>query len=490
MSIGRNSIYNLVSTLVPTVLALVTVPLYLKAIGPERYGVLAIAWLILGYFGVFDLGLGRATTQKISSLRDAAPKDRSIAFGTAMVSNLAIGAIGAAVLWPASVVMFQHEMKLEPALRQETMLALPLLALAVPVATTLGVLSGALMAREKFAVTSRISITNTILFQILPLAVAWIVGPHMLGLLASSIAARLVGLALYWRECAGEFGKDALRRFDRGQLRELLHFGGWVTVAQLFNPFIVMLDRFVIGALLGSYPVTVYVVPNQLTTRVSTVSNALISALFPRLAIADGAEAARLARDGVGAQLALLTAPIVGAFVLLHDGLALWVGARIAGDAAALGRLMLVTAWLNMSASVAFSRLQARGRPDLVTKTMLAQLPFFVVGLYFAVLHFGVVGAAWAMFVRTAVDLVVLDWFSARRIDHGGNIVVSLLLFAGLEYALAIVPDVFLVHIGLAIAGAVASLPLAWQAAPTQLRDRVWNLVARLAGWRRRAITR
>jgi len=485
MSIGRNSLHNLLSTAIPSVLALVTVPLYLRAIGPERYGVLAIAWLILGYFGVFDLGLGRATTQKISSLRDASPEERSTAYGTALVSNLVIGVIGAAVLWPVSALLFQHEMKLDPVLRDETMVALPLLALSVPIATSLGVLSGALMAREKFAANSRISITNTTLFQILPLAVAWLFGPHLAGLLASSIAARVVGLALYWRECAAEFGWDALRRFDRRQFRELLAFGGWVTVAQLFSPFIVMLDRFVIGALLGSYQVTVYVVPSQLTTRISTVSSALITALFPRMAVADGAESAKLARDGVGTLLALLTPPIVVAFVMFHDGLVLWVGARLAADAAALGRVMVVTAWLNMCASVAFSRLQAQGRPDLVTKTMLAELPFFVVGLYYAVAGFGVMGAVWALFVRTAVDLILLDWFSARRIDHGGNILATLVLFGLLEAAIRIWPGNLSMHLGLAAVGLLLSLPLAWQAAPPQLRDRAGAFVRRRISRRR-----
>lgn len=485
MSIGRNTLYNVIGTAVPTALALVTVPLYLKAIGPERYGVLAIAWLILGYFGVFDLGLGRATTQKISSLRDAGADERAVAFGTALVSNLVVGLIGAAVLWPAAWFMFQHEMKLEPALRDETMLALPLLALAVPVATTLGVLSGALMAREKFYLTNRISVANTCLFQILPLAVAWLVGPHMVGLLASSIAARLVGLVLYWRACNAEFGADAIARFDRGQFRELLGYGGWVTVAAMFSPLITILDRFAIGALIGSYAVTVYVVPLQLTGRVLTVSGALCSALFPRLAVAVGEEAEKLAREGVGAQLALLTPPIVVAFVLFQDGLTLWVGARLGHDAAMLGRLMLVTAWVNMSASVAYSRLQAQGRPDIVTKTMLAELPFFLVALFAGIHFLGVVGVAWAMFGRMVVDLLLLSWFSARRVHHGGTIAVTLLLFAGLEYAL---PDTAQGRLLLAAVAGAATLPLAWRAAPRQMRDRVWNLAAAMAGWRRRAI--
>lgn len=436
MSIGRNTMYNLVGTAVPTILALVTVPAYLHLIGPERYGVLAIAWLVLGYFGVFDLGLGRATAQRISALRDASPEARATAFGTALVTNLGVGLVGALIMGPASWVMFTMEMKLAPAMLSETLGAVPLLALSVPVATTLGVFSGALMAREKFYVTNRISITNTCLFQILPLAVAWLTGPHVATLLAASIAARLVGLLLYWRECNREFGIDAFRRFDRGQLRELLSYGGWVTVSAVFSPFIQVIDRFLIGALLGSYAVTVYVVPTQLTSRVLTVSGALCNALFPRMAVISGDDANRLARDAVGVQLALMTPLIGGAYVLMQNAMEFWVGPKLGFDATPIARILMLAAWLNMFANVPYARLQASGRPDLVTKVMLAELPFFLPALYFAVVKWGVWGAALVYFGRFVVDLTALNWVSSRRFDHILPIAGSLGAFALIDQAL------------------------------------------------------
>src|SRR2546422_11694150 len=97
-------------------LSLVTIPIYIGLIGDGRYGVLAVAWLLLGYFGLFDLGLGRATAQRIAALRDSTPQNRSAAVWTALVINVSLGVVGGLIIWPIAIYFFEHVFRLESAL--------------------------------------------------------------------------------------------------------------------------------------------------------------------------------------------------------------------------------------------------------------------------------------------------------------------------------------------------------------------------------------
>ena len=209
MSIRRNTAYNLLGSVIPLAVSLVTIPIYLGLIGDARYGVLAIAWLLLGYFGLFDLGLGRATAQRIAALRDGTAGQRAETFWTALALNVGLGVVGGLLIWPIAAYFFGNVFKVEEALRPEVQAAVLWLILAVPMATLSGVLSGALHGRNRFFELNVISIAGTVLFQLLPLATAMLWGSDLGVLLPAALFARLFTLRCYSSAAAGTFSKGS-----------------------------------------------------------------------------------------------------------------------------------------------------------------------------------------------------------------------------------------------------------------------------------------
>jgi O-antigen/teichoic acid export membrane protein len=417
MSIRRHTFYNLVGQMAPLVVALATIPVFLQLIGEARYGVLVLVWLLVGYLGLFDLGLGPATAQRMA--REGAGAEhrqrRADLFWTAVALSLGVGIVGALVAWPVAAHLFGGGLSIEASMRSEVLSALPWIALTVPVTTVCAALGGALQARHQFLELNIVNALGQIGAQVLPLLVAQQLGSNLSGLVLAVFAARLATMLALLVLCVRGVVDGLAPRWSMVAAADLLRFGGWVTVTAVVGPLMVVLDRFVIGALFGAKAVGQYTIPFQLAERVTVLSSALNAALLPRLA----ADAPQRGSQALGQEalraLAVVLSPIIAACVLLVEPfLAWWLSAEFAAAAAPAARLLFVGFWINSLALVPFTELQARGRPDLVAKCHAAELLPYLLVLYAALAAFGLPGAAAAFGLRAAVDFVLLSHLAGR----------------------------------------------------------------------------
>jgi O-antigen/teichoic acid export membrane protein len=428
VSIRRNTTYNLVGASLQLIGALATVPIYVNLIGPARYGVLAIAWILLGYFGLFDLGLGRATAFRISSRRDESAAARAETFWAAIAVNLGMGAVGGLILWVAAGYFFAHWFKVPAALRPEIISAVPLLALAVPVATMSGVLSGALQAREKFLSLNVVGLVASLLFQLLPLGVVILWGPNLVQLLLAALGSRLLSLVAMAVLCHYELLQGQKPTLNRSEIPHLLKYGGWVTVTSLVAPLLVISDRFAIGATLGAVSVAIYAIPYQPAKQIQMVPASLLSAMFPRISAGTPEERRGYAQNATLTIVSLISLPILGGIFLADPALRLWVGQSLGSQAAPVGRIFLIAFWFNAIAMVPYTSLQASGRPDLVTKVTLLEIPIYLAVLFLLLKNFGIEGAAIALLFRFVLDFVMLSLVRERHFPALGVLFTNLVL--------------------------------------------------------------
>jgi O-antigen/teichoic acid export membrane protein len=480
-AVAKHTIYNLVGQALPLGLGLVTIPLYLHLIGPDRFGVLSIAWLLLGYFGLFDLGLGFATSFRIAALSEAAPADRARTFWTALAVNAGMGAVGGVVLWGAAGALFSHVFKMPPQLRPEMMQALPFLAAAVPIATVSGVLGGALQGRQKFLALNSVSVLTTLLFQVIPVLVALAYGPDLPMLLGSAVMARVFSLGALSVLCHREVTRGQPITFSRGEAKALLSYGGWITVSAMFGPIMATADRFLIGAVLGSQAVATYTVPFQLTQRIAIFPHALMNALFPKMVSAPTEDHGRMGDAATLTLATLLSLPVLVGILIMGPFLQIWVGPAMAQAAAPVGRLLLIAYWINAFACVPFFAIQAAGNPRMVALIHFVEIPFFLVGLYFGLKDFGLIGCALVLCGRYAVDWLLMTLGARSGFRPLPMLLANLaLLCAGVYVASR--PDA-LSPAMLAVAATVAltMLVIGWMSLPLEIKRRLAHEWARLS---------
>lgn len=475
MSIRRHTAYNLAGTVIPTLGTFLTLPAYLRLIGEERYGVLVIVWTVLGYFGLFDLGLGVAVTNRIAALKDGTAEEREEVFWTALLLNLVLGCVGALLLWGVGVVLFQRLIDAPGPLAAEAYAALPWMMLAFPLLLTTSVMGGALMGREEFLAQNVVGVATGLLIQVAPLAVAWRMGPSLPALVVAVLAVRVLGSAALFALCVRQLPVGLRPRPAWGHARALFSFGGWVAVTGIVGPLLSTLDRVIIGAVAGARAVTYYTVPFNLATRISILPGSLSSALFPRFSSAGPAEADALSAQSIRTLVVVLTPLIVLGLFIMEPVLHVWVGAAFAVQAAPVGEILAVGVWANCLAITPYTVLQAEGRPDLVAKFHVAELVPYLLLLWAGLAWWGVVGAALAWSVRVWADALLL--FGASRIRYRGVMVGGLVALGAAVACVMLTSGI--TGPGLAVRAGVTLVVSAW--AWTEAPENVRGLLRRRA---------
>lgn len=473
----RNSLLNLVGQVVPLLVGVATVPFIVRGLGAERFGLLSIAWVVLSYSAVFDLGLGRASTKFVAEALAKAEREKVGSIVAAAVVAQAVlgtaGGLGLALLAPLIVGAW---LKVPTTLVGEATEAFRLLGLAMPLVMVSGSLSGALQGAQRFDLVNAVQVPATVSAYLAVLLGA-LLGLGLGGVVALIVAARALTVAGLLALCVRQLG--GLRPFSASTLRSLFSFGGWVAVSNAVGPILVYAERFLLGSLVSAAAVAYYAAPYEGVTRALWIlPGAVAAALFPGFSAWTALdERAALSRAFARAVKYLLVAGGLASAVLVVFSdliLTLWLGPEYAQQSTWAMRILTVGVLVNSLATIPYAALQGAGRPDLTAKFHLLELPVYLVGGWLLVSAWGVTGAAAAWSARVAVDASLLFWasrcvlgISARSFLESGvpRVAVGLVGF-GLVLAGA---RVYSGHLGLALQSAIPALiclsllPVGWR---------------------------
>lgn len=395
----------------------VAVPLLLRGLGDAGLGVFTLAVGLIGFSGVFDLGLSRALTHSVASElgRGESADALSPLVRKALSILFALGGLWAVLLWVLVPVLVDRVFEFDAYLRNDAVAGLRWVAVSLPAALVSAGLVGCLEGFQRFAAVNVVRISFGTAAFLVPGVVA--VMTRRLDLALASLAAVRIIAIVPWLLIASSHvifrtgGPDA-----KGVVRRLVRFGAWLTVTNIVGPLMVFADRFYLASLFPPSVVALYTVPLDAVSRFGTLPMVAVNAAFPELAKRMGAHltSVGLVRS-VSMAMTVVWFPFVAVLLLLaEDLLTLWLNPSMGIEARGIASWLLVGVFLNGFAHIPYAVLQSAGRSDLTAKLHLLEFPVYAFLLVVGVEHFGLIGAAAAWCGRMAIDTLLLFGVAER----------------------------------------------------------------------------
>ena len=265
-------------------LGLIALPILVRGLGAERYGLLALSLALIGFAAVADLGVGRAASKFIAEDYERNEVVRTQKFvRTALTVSATMGILGTAVLLLLTPLLVKHVFTIREPMQAQATLAFVLTAVGLMPVLLRILFDGVLAGHHRIAFLSAGNmIANTLKIG---LSVAAIVsGYSVLAIVAVNVlVCYLHAGGLWWytrRHFAGQlqigFG------WDREIARQLLTLGVVSTVSWVFaNVIFLYADRFLIGIFFPLSLIGYYTMAFDITSKQWYISGSVSQAFFP-----------------------------------------------------------------------------------------------------------------------------------------------------------------------------------------------------------------
>jgi len=418
-SMLKNSGYNLLGNFLPLLVGFLSIPILIKQITLERFGILTVVWAMIGYFSLFDFGFSRIITVKVSELH-ALKKFNEVntTFWTLLKLIFMATLAGTCLIFIASLFENLFTSRASAHVIQEGIISLRIIAFTLPAITLTAGVKGALEADHQFyrlnIIQTFMGVANFLVPTIVSLAT-----PNLAAIVISLSLVRYLFLYVHYRTLTQT--SHWLGPIITLKLRDsmpLIVSGGWISVTNIISPVMTYFDRFFLALMIPAGNLAYYTTPFEIVNRLLIIPSSITRALFPILAANKNGGNNKVFFTSSFRLIFLVCSMVSIVGVLLGNfGLKLWLGEEFASQSYLILAILLAGYFVNSLAWTPFTFIQAIQRPDLTAKAHLIELPLYCVGLFFLTKLWGLPGAAMAWALRNFIDYLILQMMARKLIQ-------------------------------------------------------------------------
>ena len=392
---------------------LLVVPLYIKLLGIEAYGLMGFFFALQLTVQVLDLGLGATLTREIAKRRalTGGLADARSLVKTVCIAYLALSTLIGLAIVLAAPLFASHVIHAEKLDRHAVESAVMLMGALIPVMWGTNLFTGTLMGMERQVQVNVLRIVMVTATSLGAVLVLWLVSADIRTFFLWYLFAGLLNWVVA--------GWMALRVLPAGPslfqarlLRELWKFAAGMSAITIGGIVLMQLDKWLLINMLSLQSYGHYILALALANALYFVITPLFSSVFPRMTLlhAQDDHYGQASLYHSSAQyISALVFPLATVICLFSEPiLRLWIqDAEIARNAAPIASILVWGTALNGLMNVPYALQLATGRTSLAVRLVVLKLILFVPVIVFLTLQFGATGAAAAWLALNAIYVLV-----------------------------------------------------------------------------------
>lgn len=418
MSLNKNIFQSILTHVFPAIVALLTIPFILKNLGDEKYGLITIFWSLLGMASLFELGLSRILTKEIAKQGsiNSFYSSKLIKISICLVLTLMSFVLLIALYYKSELVLFYFK---KSVLTEEIEYSVFWLLLAMPTIIILQVFKSSYEGILLFKKANLLQVLNSSINYFIPLVVSFfsssISTVFFVFFVCRWIATFYVGF-LFSKQYGTTWLKVSISLAD---LKNMLSLGFWFMCLAILNPFLIYLDRLVVGYHLDLRQVGYYATAFEIATRLWLIPTAITRITFSFFANQQGQWTLETKKYFLNSFKWLIVCMLLVSAVLYCFGphiIAIWLNKNFAAEITQVLNIILVGIFFNSINWLILSYLQLTPTFSLSVKLVVLQSLVYIIMLGPIVDTYGPIGAAYLWSTRLIVDFIVSSFLFLNSI--------------------------------------------------------------------------
>lgn len=420
----RNLIANYLGQGWTGLMGLAFIPLYIKYLGIETYGLIGLFAVLQAWLVLLDMGMTPALGREMARFTGGAHSAQSI---RDLLRSIEVVALGVAIfiaagIWAVSGWLASDWLKAENLSAQTVAQAFTVMGVVTSLRFAEGIYRSSILGLQRQVLFNVVNSAMATLRGVGAIAILVLVSPTIEAFfLWQGAVSILTLLVLFWATYRALPKADQAGRFSLQALQGIGRFAGGMMGVTFLSLLLMQVDKIVLSKLINLSEYGYYMLAATVAGALYMVSSPIAQAWFPRLselhALHD--KPGLISTYHQGAQLVSVTmgSAAVVLIVFAEQIIHLWTqDAELARGTATLVSLLALGNLLNGLMWIPYQAQLAHGWTGLATRINVIAVLIIVPAILWAAPRYGAEGAAWVWVCLNAGHVLIGIHFMYRKI--------------------------------------------------------------------------